>query len=545
MPEKFNYQQIQGVKGNSFVSSEFIEEVEKMSKRLETKPQYLLAAMSFETGGTFDPAKRNGIGATGLIQFIRPTAKNLGTSVEELAKMTSVEQLKYVEKYLKPFKGKLASLEAVYTSILSGSPKKPDDVLFKIGTLAYKLNPLDWNKDGKITAREATTIVGARLFGGIKRVQEKLLELGFVPENLQGGFVDGRWGEDTSTVLAKFQRAEGLNDTGLMDEETGKALFPDAEKPADSLVLKKGESGDDVKKLQDSMVALGYMTMEKIGGGYGKYGPQTAGAVKAFQKHLGLDETGEFGDAERSAVKTVLSGISRGSSAVGLVKALQNRLVALSYMTQIQVDSGFGTFGPQTEAAVKKFQKENLLQESGVVEAVTFKLLFNEAESGAVSDNDVFTATSGKHYDVAKDILMTRKLEKKLAEVAKIYFEEKGTKLFITSGYRPPERQAPAIYNNIIRKGEVRVRNTYKNKVAIDQILAAYRANKNAPQKAIDAIRETIEKQVKRGVYISNHLLSNAIDIRVTANFKILGKAAARVGGRVITEGDHFHMELP
>ena len=74
MATKFNYEQIQGVKGNSFVTAEFIKEVEKIAERLKTKPEYLLAAMSFETGGTFDPAKRNGIGATGLIQFIKPTA---------------------------------------------------------------------------------------------------------------------------------------------------------------------------------------------------------------------------------------------------------------------------------------------------------------------------------------------------------------------------------------------------------------------------------------------------------------------------------------
>ncbi|MDQ3179023.1 MAG: hypothetical protein M3Q33_00735, partial [Acidobacteriota bacterium] len=149
------------------------------------------------------------------------------------------------------------------------------------------------------------------------------------------------------------------------------------------------------------------------------------------------------------------------------------------------------------------------------------------------------------HYSVAKDILMIKKLEKKLSEVAKIYFEEKKTKLFITSGYRPPERQAPAIFNNIVLKGETKVRNTYLNKAAIDQILAAFRTNRNNPQKAIDAIKETIAKQVKRGVFISNHLLSNAIDIRTTANFNSLGKAAAKVGGRVISEGNHFHMELP
>lgn len=545
MATKFNYEQIQGVKGNSFVTAEFIKEVEKIAERLKTKPEYLLAAMSFETGGTFDPAKRNGIGATGLIQFIKPTAKNLGISTDELARMTSVEQLAFVEKYLKPFKDKLTSLEAVYTSILSGSPKKPDDVLFRAGTLAYKLNPLDWNRDGKITAREATTIVGARLFGGVKAVQQKLLELGFVPENLQSGFADGRWGADTSTVLAKFQKAKGLTETGLMDEESGMTMFSDVSEIPKTLVLKRGDESDAVKKLHETLVKFGYMTMEKIGSGYGKFGPQTETAVKSLQNHLSFVETGEFGDLEQTAIKTISEGIGRGSSEIQFVKILQNQLVVRNYLTQIQIGSGSGTFGPQTEVAIKKFQKENLLPESGVLEAVTFGMMFNQTNPAETAETNVFIATGGEHYDVAKDILMTKKLEKKTAEVAKIYFAEKNSRLFITSGYRPPERQAPAIYNNIIIKGGQKVRNTYFNKTAIDQILAAYNANQDNRQKAIAAMTETIAKQVRRGVFISNHLLSNAIDIRASADFRVLGKVAKQVGGRVITEGNHFHMELP
>lgn len=545
MSTKFNYAQIQGVKGNSFVTDEFIEAVEKIADRLETKPEYLLAAMSFETGGKFNPAIQNFIGATGLIQFLKATAKGLGTTTDKLKAMTAVEQLVFVEKYLTPFKGRIATIEAVYTSILSGSPKKPDDVLFRAGTLAYKQNPLDWNKDGIITAREAATPVAARLFGGIGEIQKKLLELGLVPAELKDRFNDNRWGGDSAKILAEFQKSKGLPETGLIDVETGAALFPETAAPPKINVLKRGDDGDGVKKLQETLVKLGYMTMEKIGGGFGKFGPLTETAVKALQKDLRLAESGEFGDLEETDVKAVLAGIQRDSSATELVKAIQNKLVALSYLTQAQVDTGFGTFGPQSEKAIKKFQKDNLLQESGVVEEVTFKMLFNEVEASETTDSDVFQAQNGVHYDVASDILMTKRLQAKLVEVAELYFKAKGEKLFITSGYRPPERQAPAIYNNIILKGETRVRNTYLNKSAIDQILAAYRANKNDKEKAIAAMTETIAKQVKRGVFISNHLLSNALDVRVKADFVLLGKVAAKVGGRVITEGNHFHMELP
>src|SRR5215207_6507026 len=232
MAAKFEYPRIEGVRGNANVTPESIAAADQMAERLGTQPEYILAAMSFETGGRFDPSIQNGIGATGLIQFLRSTAQNLGTTTEKLAKMSAVAQLAFVEKYFEPFKGKLGTLEAVYTSILSGSPKKPDAVLFKAGTPAYKLNPLDWNDDGIITAREATTPVAARMFGGVKAVQQRLLEAGAVPAAARGGFVDGRWGGNTTKAIAAFQKKNKLEETGLMDEETGLALFPAAPAPA-------------------------------------------------------------------------------------------------------------------------------------------------------------------------------------------------------------------------------------------------------------------------------------------------------------------------
>lgn len=309
----FNYNQIQGVKGNQFVTDEFITEVENIAGRLSTKPEHLLAAMSFETGGSFDPAKQNKIKATGLIQFIPPTAQALGTTVDKLKAMTSVEQLEFVEKYMDDFKGKLNTLEAVYTSILSGSPKKPNDVLFRQGTLAYKLNPLDWNLDGKITAAEATTIVAARLFGGVKVVQQFLLDAGFVPNNLRAEFVDGVWGSNTTESLKEFQTKKGLQATGLMNEETGFAMFPtngsvEAAKPAfpepsskptyPGRIIKKGETDASIMiPIQKRLKELGCGDLQ----GTGTFADKTDAAVKLFQSRFTdtdgnpLDIDGEIG----------------------------------------------------------------------------------------------------------------------------------------------------------------------------------------------------------------------------------------------------------
>ncbi|MBJ6981807.1 LysM peptidoglycan-binding domain-containing protein [Luteimonas sp. MC1572] len=170
-PGGFDYNRISGVEGNRHVTPEFIGQVEAMAQRLGTQPEYLMAVMSFETGGSFSPGVRNGAGsgATGLIQFMPNTARELGTSTDALARMSATEQLQYVERYFnnRSDPGELNTLEGVYTTVLYGSPRPdPGATLFSDGTAAYRMNsPLDTNRDGRITAGEATSFVRARIDG--------------------------------------------------------------------------------------------------------------------------------------------------------------------------------------------------------------------------------------------------------------------------------------------------------------------------------------------------------------------------------------------
>lgn len=170
-PSGFDYNRIDGVQGNRNVTPEFISKVEAMAERLGTRPEYLMAVMSFETGGSFSPAQRNNAGgsATGLIQFMPGTATELGTSTAALARMSAVDQLDYVERYFnnRSDRGDLNTLEGVYTTVLYGSPRPdPNSMLFTQGTRAYGANaPLDTNHDGRITAGEATSFVRGRING--------------------------------------------------------------------------------------------------------------------------------------------------------------------------------------------------------------------------------------------------------------------------------------------------------------------------------------------------------------------------------------------
>ena len=119
-------------------------------------------------------ARRNGTvyvtGNCGLIQFMPSTAKGLGTSTAELAKMTAEEQLDYVYKYFLPYKGRLKNLGDIYMAILYPRAVGKDDnyILFKDGTVAYRQNiGLDINRDVVITRGECLTKVRAKKERGL------------------------------------------------------------------------------------------------------------------------------------------------------------------------------------------------------------------------------------------------------------------------------------------------------------------------------------------------------------------------------------------
>lgn len=160
------------------VSLQFRQAVVAMAARLGHDPNWDMACMAFETGETFNPAVHNaaGSGAVGLIQFMPQTAFALGTTPEELAKMTDVHQLFYVERYFGGYKNKLNSLADVYGAILwPAMIGKPDDyVVFDSADAkhpkTYLQNKgLDFNKDGKITKAEVVAKVQATLDRGFYR----------------------------------------------------------------------------------------------------------------------------------------------------------------------------------------------------------------------------------------------------------------------------------------------------------------------------------------------------------------------------------------
>ena len=141
------------------LTDKFYSRVVEISQKIKCNPEHLMAVMNLETKKTFSTSEKNPkSSATGLIQFTKGTAKDLGTTVKKLAKMTPEEQLDYVEKYLVKWKkdagfndSETLSSGDLYALVFQPANAKKD-VLVRAGTEEYSKNKLlDVNNDNKIT----------------------------------------------------------------------------------------------------------------------------------------------------------------------------------------------------------------------------------------------------------------------------------------------------------------------------------------------------------------------------------------------------------
>jgi hypothetical protein len=149
--------------------NDFVKKVREVSTRLGIDPNWLMAIMYTESAKTFSPSIQNSIGATGLIQFMPSTAIGLGTTTTALKNMSAVDQLDYVEKYLKVYKNKLKSYVDTYFAIFFPlAIGKPDDWVIQGAGLSSSLiarqNPLfNTNKDAQIQVWEVKKVMLQKL----------------------------------------------------------------------------------------------------------------------------------------------------------------------------------------------------------------------------------------------------------------------------------------------------------------------------------------------------------------------------------------------
>jgi len=175
--------------------------------------------------------------------------------------------------------------------------------------------------------------------------------------------------------------------------------------------VKKGDSGDTVRALQEVLIELGYL--EK-GQADGKFGAQTETALKLLQKRNGLKQTGEA-DQElqlllyegtpkdvkgyRQYVRTLppIAGtpIKLNNKGDAVLKA-QNRLKELGYFTEVPD----GICSKDTVSAITAFERNNQLVEDGVLSATDQNLLYS---AWALDASVVTTPTPTPVPEMPKD----------------------------------------------------------------------------------------------------------------------------------------------
>ncbi len=176
--------------------------------------------------------------------------------------------------------------------------------------------------------------------------------------------------------------------------------------------LQLGSTGNDVKILQEKLKILGFYNAVITG----QFGLATEEGVKAFQRQIGLEATGivdsETWNRLQEYTEPAIAPISldptlRPGSSGNDVSDLQAKLKALLYYT----GNITGNFDLETENAVKRFQLNNDLTATGIVDSQTWNAINNlygninrcALEGEAVEDNDTYTVQQGDTlYQIAK-----------------------------------------------------------------------------------------------------------------------------------------------
>lgn len=190
--------------------------------------------------------------------------------------------------------------------------------------------------------------VGAR-GGQVLKVQEELYAQGYL-EN-EG---DGQYGSKTAAAVSAFQQANGLEVTGVADEETIDMLLNG---PAAAL-----------RRAQERLIGLGYLT----GKADGEMGAATSGALGIFQRDNGLSITGELDEATEAAL------LGEDAEPATRIQAAQLRLIELGYLN----GEADGNYGAQSREAMIAFQKANGLEPTGVGDEATLDILMTDKAVG-------------------------------------------------------------------------------------------------------------------------------------------------------------------
>nr|WP_314833429.1 peptidoglycan-binding protein [uncultured Oribacterium sp.] len=198
----------------------------------------------------------------------------------------------------------------------------------------------------------------------ITKIQYRLYNLGYLTES---GQINGTFDQDTETAVKKLQEVNKLTIDGTVGQTTYNLLYSDEVK---ANIIALGEQSEIVKKYQNRLIALGYLSGEADG----NFGLSTQNAIRAFQSRNDQVVDGYLGPDTRSLMDSENAkpfGMRLGEQSDD-VKNMQNLLVKYGYLPQ---DKASGYFGELTKDAVIAFQSVNGLGTDGTAGAKTLQLL--------------------------------------------------------------------------------------------------------------------------------------------------------------------------
>jgi len=198
----------------------------------------------------------------------------------------------------------------------------------------------------------------------ITKIQYRLYNLGYLTESRQ---INGTFDQDTETAVKKLQEVNKLTIDGTVGHATNDLLYSDEVK---ANIIALGEQSDIVKKYQNRLIALGYLSGEADG----NFGLSTQNAIRAFQSRNDQVVDGYLGPDTRNLMDSDNAkpfGMRLGEQSDD-VKNMQNLLVKYGYLSR---DKASGYFGELTKEAVVAFQSVNGLGTDGTVGAKTLQLL--------------------------------------------------------------------------------------------------------------------------------------------------------------------------
>lgn len=204
----------------------------------------------------------------------------------------------------------------------------------------------------------------------VVKLKENLVKLGFATWSNPSI----NYGSITASRVKDFQKAFGLKQTGITDQETLDLL----ENPK----YYDGDHGDHIVKLKKDLVRLGFASWKNPSPNYGSI---TANVVKDFQNHYGLNVTGIADENTRAKIKEILEPPYQSGDRGEPVVELKKSLVKLGYASWSNPSINYGK---NTANRVKDFQRAYGMEENGVVSENLLKKINDLVDSGEFQDGD-------------------------------------------------------------------------------------------------------------------------------------------------------------